>query len=290
MALLNFPSDPYVGQIAVVGTKTYRWSGSAWLVQSATLAATSATITNVRITSTENINTATIGFEGALIVNGGASIAKDLYVGGVLYTGGSLVLTTSSFNNTTEDGTDIDIVQNGDVLTFNNISTLQTVTGRGNSTTNIVSFTNLTESTARNVGAVIISGGLGVSKRINSESIQIADTVFDSTKTTVNSTGEYDIDEYWLDEYRSAKYFVQIDEGSTTSTARCHAVEMTLTANNNAVPYLSAPIGQITSNGVLGTFNAYGSFVDTRGKIRLTFTPIDTIEKTIKVLRTAMTV
>ena len=289
MALLNFPSDPYVGQIAVVGTKTYVWSGSAWLVQSATLSATSATITNVKITSTENINTATIGSVGALIVNGGASIAKDLYVGGVLYTGGSLVLTTSSFNNTTEDGTDIDIVDmGGGVLRFNNISTLQTVTGRGNSTTNIVSFTNLTESTARNVGAVIISGGLGVSKRINSESIQIADTVFDSTKTTVNNTIQYTIDSYLLDQYRSAKYLIQIDEG-TTSTARFHSTEIMLTASNTGSAF-AVIYGTIATNGELGAFSKDVTSVMGSTYVNLYFTPADTIEKTVKVLRTAMTV
>jgi hypothetical protein len=289
MALLNFPSNPNVGDTFTIGTKNYRWSGSAWLVQSATVAATTLTAVTMHITSTENINTASIGTTGALIVDGGASINRDLWVGGDLYVLGTRVLTTASFSNTPSDGSDIHIVDLGaNGLQFNNISTLQSVTGRGNSTTNIVKFLNTTESTSTNTGGVVLLGGLGVGKRINSESIQIADTVFDSTKTTVNNTIQYLIDTYSLNDYRSSKYLIQIDEG-TTSTARFQAVEILLVANNVGGVF-ATEYGLVKSSIELGNFTKDITVVGGESMVNLYFTPIDSVTKTIKVLRTAMTV
>ena len=288
MALLNFPTDPNPGDTWTIGAKTYQWSGTAWLVLSSSLSATTSSVTTLLVTSTENINTASIGTTEALVVRGGASFARDIYVGGLIYANGSLLLTTASFNNTPSDGTDIQIIDlGGGILEFNNVSTLHSVTSRGNSTTNVVKFLNATESTSTNSGALLITGGLGVGKRINSESIQIADTVFDSTKTTVNNTIQYTIDSYLLSQYRSAKYFVQIDEG-TTSTARFHSTEIMLTASNTGSAF-AVIYGTIATNGELGVFSKDVTSVMGSTYVNLYFTPVDTIEKTVKVLRTAMT-
>ena len=292
MAILNFPSTPYEGELYTIGTKTYRWTGSAWLVDSSIVAASTLTAFKIRATSVENINTASIGELGSLIVDGGASIAKDLYIGGSLYIAETLVITTASFNNSPSDGSDIDIVPINDGITdylqFNNISTFQSVTGRGNSTTNVINFLNPTESTSTNTGAVLISGGLGVGKRITSESIQIADTVFDSTKTTVNTTAQYLVDSYSLSNYRSSKYLIQIDEG-TTSTARFQSLEMMLLATNTGTAK-ATEYGIVTTDGSLGSFSKDVTGVGDQWIVNLYFTPIDNIPKTIKVLRTAMTV
>ena len=288
MPILNFPPNPNPGDTWVIGTKTYVWSGTAWLVQSSTVNGTTGTVTTLYVTSTANISTSSFTNTGALIVNGGASIGKDIYVGGLIYANGSLILTTASFNNTPSDGTDIQIVDlGGGILEFNNVSTFQSVTSRGNSTTNVVKFLNATESTSTNSGSLLITGGLGVGKRINSESIQIADTVFDSTKTTVNNTIQYTIDSYLLDQYRSAKYLIQIDEG-TTSTARFHSTEIMLTASNTGSAF-AVIYGTIATGGDLGAFSKDVTSVMGSTYVNLYFTPVDTIEKTVKVLRTAMT-
>ena len=288
MPILNFPPNPNPGDTWVIGTKTYVWSGTAWLVQSSTVNGTTGTVTTLYVTSTANISTSSFTNTGALIVNGGASIGKDIYVGGLIYANGSLILTTASFNNTPSDGTDIQIVDlGGGILEFNNVSTFQSVTSRGNSTTNVVKFLNATESTSTNSGSLLITGGLGVGKRINSESIQIADTVFDSTKTTVNNTIQYTIDSYLLDQYRSAKYLIQIDEG-TTSTARFHSTEIMLTASNTGSAF-AVIYGTIVTSGELGAFSKDVTSVMGSTYVNLYFTPVDTIEKTVKVLRTAMT-
>ena len=288
MPILNFPPNPNPGDTWVIGTKTYVWSGTAWLVQSSTVNGTTGTVTTLYVTSTANISTSSFTNTGALIVNGGASIGKDIYVGGLIYAKGSLILTTASFNNTPSDGTDIQIVDlGGGILEFNNVSTFQSVTSRGNSTTNVVKFLNATESTSTNSGSLLITGGLGFGKRINSESIQIADTVFDSTKTTVNNTIQYTIDSYLLDQYRSAKYLIQIDEG-TTSTARFHSTEIMLTASNTGSAF-AVIYGTIVTSGELGAFSKDVTSVMGSTYVNLYFTPVDTIEKTVKVLRIAMT-
>jgi len=152
---------------------------------------------------------------GTFVVVGGAGISGDLYVGGTAYVGGSEVLTTSTLDNLLLAGDDISITSLGSgTLEIDNTSTLQTVTSRGAVTSQAVLFTNSTESTGTDTGAVIISGGLGVGKRINCESIRIADTVFDSTESTVNTLATVVVDSFSVVDYRAAKYLIQVEEGT----------------------------------------------------------------------------
>jgi hypothetical protein len=281
---LNFPPNPNVGDLWPVGSKVYRWSGFAWLVVSVAIDASHIIAETVAVTSSTNSTSTT---SGALIVTGGVGIGGDLWVGGYFYAGGALVLTTASFNNSPSDGTDIDVVDiGGGVLTFNNISTLETVTSRGSTTTHIISFTNTTNSTSTQTGAIVVSGGIGAAGRITSESLRIADTVFDSTMVTTNSPVQIAIDTFSLSQYRSAKYFVQIDEG-TTSTAKVHAVEMILIANNTGTSR-AVEYGIIAPWGELGAFSSDVTVVGDENIVTLYFTPIDSIDKTVKVLRTSM--
>ena len=294
---LGFPTTPYDGQIytPVGGTKTYQWSASqgAWLIYKAQTTATNIVSPLIEVTSSTNsISTDT----GALIVRGGVGIGGDVHIGGILYTGGVPALTTSSFNisDGPDGGTDINITHVSDPLSgtstilINNISTLETVTGRGAITTHIITIDNITTSTNVNTGALIVTGGVGIAGRVNTESIQIADTVFDSTDTYVNSLNEYTVDSYYLSQYRSSKYFIQIDEGMDIDS-RSQAVEIILTAKNDGTPYMTQ-YGQVTTNGELGTFGAKGESVGSDILISLTFTAFDNLKnKSIKVLRTAMT-
>jgi hypothetical protein len=198
------------------------------------------------------------------------------------------VLTSSSFAGAVLGGIDIDIVSSTSgtdaVLTWNNVSTLQTVTGRGNTTNRPVFFTTSTESTATTNGAVVITGGLGVGKRINCESLRISDAVFDSTQTLVNTTATTAIDTYSTTQFRSAKYLIQIDEG-IGATADFELREILLVADNNGRVW-ATEYGVVTSNGDLGTFAAEISGSD----VILYFTAYAATDKTIKVLRTGMAV
>jgi hypothetical protein len=281
---LNFPPTPAEGDLWVVGSRTYRWSGFAWLVVAVAIDASHIVASTVQVTTSTNSTSTT---SGALIVAGGVAIGGDLYLGGTLYSGGAYVLTTASFNNTPSDGTDIDIVDiGGGVLTFNNISTLETVTSRGSTSSRVINLTNITNSTSTQSGALIVAGGIGAGGRVTSESVRIADTVFDSTMVTTNSPVQIEIDTFSLSQYRSAKYFIQIDEG-TTSTAKVHAVEMLLIANNTGTSR-AVEYGIIAPWGELGAFSSDVTVVGDENIVTLYFTPIDSIDKTVKVLRTSM--
>lgn len=289
---IQFPIGPEIGDTfnPPGSTKTYYWNGNAWLISSALTTATSIRAEIGVITSTTNsISTTT----GALTVAGGVGIGGDVHVGGVIYSGGVPALTTASFNLSVGDGgVDIDIssaideLSGFETLTFNNISTLETVTGRGASTSNIIHVTNNTESTATGVGALVVDGGISVAKRINAESLKIADTVLDSTRTAVNSTGTWVIDSYLLSQYRSAKYLIQVVENQ--NAFRVYSIEANVTAKNDGTPFKTV-YGEVTTNGSLGTIDV--SSIPTGGDIliQLTFTPIDADLKIVRVLRTSMT-
>ena len=106
---------------------------------------------------------------GALTVVGGVGIGGDLYVGGALYQNGLEVITTASVNDfanqtTITAGTDTAVSTSTGNITIWNTSTLESVTDRGNSTTNVIRILNTAESITSNTGALIVSGGLYVAK------------------------------------------------------------------------------------------------------------------------------
>jgi len=268
-----------IGQVTVWNTST---------LQSVTDRGNTTT-NSIHIT---NLTSATSVGTGAFVVDGGGSFGGNLYLGGTLFSGGVPVLTTSSFVNSISAGEDIYIVDLGlNVLQFNDISTLQTVTHRGNTTTNQVLFLNTTNSTSSSTGAVVISGGLGVEQDVwvggdlYATNIQIADTIFDSTQISINTTATVVVDMYPVSMFRSSKYLIQIDDG-TGPSANFEVIEILLLVDNAGTVY-ATEYAVLTSSGELGDFAA-----DVQGDnmVRLYFTPYQASSKTIKTLRTAMTV
>ena len=292
MSELNFPTNPTIGQQHVVGSRTYTWNGTAWIITSGPVSASTGTFNTVVINSTTNATSTTTG---ALQVAGGVGIQGDVYIGGNLSIAGQTILTTSSFNVDISEGQDIDITIDpidNNLVVIANISTLQSVTTRGSTTSNVITFTNSTESTGTNTGALIISGGIGVGGngwfegRVNSESVKILDAVLDSTQVNISSNATVVIDTYSLTEFRAAKYFIQISEGAGP-TAEFQAQEITLIASNTGTVDVSI-YGTVTTNGPegLGSFDA---IVD-GSNVKLRFTSDFATNKTIKTLRTAITV
>jgi hypothetical protein len=253
-----------------------------------------STTNSVHIT---NLTSATSTTTGALIVDGGAAIGKDLWLGGTLYSAGVPVITTSSLIESISAGVDILVTSTQGYITgsvavvISDISTLQSVTSRGSTTSNVITFgsnvyfTDTTESVSSSTGAVIISGGLGVAKRINSESLQIADTIMDSGQVLVNTTATIVVDAYSVDLYRSAKYLIQITEGSG-SGASFETIEILLLVDNNQTVF-ATEYAVLSSNGDLGEFAA-----DVQGDniVRLYFTAYQASNKILKIFRTGMTV
>ena len=273
---LNFPPSPSIGQSYTIGSKTYTWSGAAWLVS-----AQSVTANTILVTSSTN---ATSTNSGAVQIVGGLGVGGDLWIGGTLYSNSQPVITTATLGASIFGGNDITVTSTGTTsssfLRFDNTSTLQTVTNRGFTTTNRIFISNTTESTTTNTGALVVSGGIGVGKRINCESLRIADSIFDSTEVAVATTASVVIDSFLSTDFRSAKYFIQVSSDGTAFSA----VEINLIHYSNTV--YSTQYGVVNTGGTLGSFTADLSIVDSI--VRLYFTASAATNKTIKVLRTGM--
>ena len=269
---LNFPPSPSIGQSYTIGSKTYTWSGAAWLVS-----AQSVTANTILVTSSTN---ATSTNSGAVQIVGGLGVGGDLWIGGTLYSNSQPVITTATLGASIFGCNDITVTSTGTTsssfLRFDNTSTLQTVTNRGFTTTNRIFISNTTESTTTNTGALVVSGGIGVGKRINCESLRIADSIFDSTEVAVATTASVVIDSFLSTDFRSAKYFIQVSSDGTAFSA----VEINLIHYSNTV--YSTQYGVVNTGGTLGSFTADLSIVDSI--VRLYFTASAATNKTIKVL------
>jgi hypothetical protein len=291
---LNFPINPLPGDTYTIGSTTYIWNGSAWVKFSETnKTITNLTATTVSVTST-NISTGPTS--GALVVNGGVGIAGDLYLGGVLYSGGEAVLTTSSFGGTINAGDDISITDiGGGVVKFDNTSTLQSVTTRGPVTSNAIHITNTSNSTSTATGALIIDGGVGVGKdlfvngTVYAADLKLNNGIVASARVTATTTATVSLDNYSLTQFRSAKYIIQIVSGSGPS-AEVQVIEILMLADNNSNVFL-VEYGSVTNFGLdqnqnLGEFSAgYNA-----GIVTLFFTPDAATNKEITLVRTAVVV
>jgi len=168
------------------------------------------------ITATNNVvilgtASSTSTTTGALTIAGGVGVYGSLYAG-ALYDQNSRVITEGTLGTygvtAIIAGTDTAINTSTGAVTISNTSTLQTVTGRGNSTTNAIGILNLTQSNSTYSGAFVVAGGVGIGGNLyvnNTGSIEnivggtgyirdltvnseIINGVFTST-SIVNSTG-----------------------------------------------------------------------------------------------------
>ena len=175
------------GTILVVDGITYQYSSAdnSWTRVAQPLNGTSSTFTVTNVTSATSTNT------GAFQVRGGVGIGGALYVGTDSYIAGAQILTTASVNQYANQtsitaGTDTAVSGSTGAITIWNTSTLQTVTGRGATTTNAISFTNPASSTSTTTGAVVITGGLGVGENLNVGRTITANTLSATTASFVN--------------------------------------------------------------------------------------------------------
>ena len=174
----NFPTNPALNDQYSAGSKTYKWNGVAWLIIQQLQSVTTSIITGLG----NSISTNT----GALIVAGGLGVAKDLHIGGILYTNGVPVVTTASFNvsDGPTGGVDINIrhyvssASGTSTIFINNISTLQSVTSRGNSTTNALLISNTVDAVSTTTGALTVAGGVGIGGTLYVPNINITGNVY----------------------------------------------------------------------------------------------------------------
>ena len=140
---------------------------------------------------------------GALIVQGGVGIGGSVYAG-PMFSNGAQVLTTAtigSFGVTSLNGNTgaVNLLAGSDTvittatgsITIANTSTLQSVTNRGNATSNPIQITNTTADTGTNTAnALYVAGGAWIGKTLLvSGATTFKDTVtFSGTATYVYST------------------------------------------------------------------------------------------------------
>ena len=147
----------------------------------------------VDATSSTNILT------GALTVAGGVGIVGDVYAGGGIWSAGSKVVTEQSLGVlgvvSLYAGTDTAVSSNTGSVTVWNISTLQSITNRGFTTTNAINISNTTPSTTTTNGALRVQGGVGIAKDLFvGGDAQISGNIYGGqllgllTNTSVNAT------------------------------------------------------------------------------------------------------
>ena len=117
-----------------------------------------------------------------IITNIGVTTATGSTYIGISTSSGNVIITNLGVTNLSS-GTDITLSATTGSIIINNVSTLQSITDRGATTTNVVLFTNTTTSTSITTGAVVITGGLGVGGQINADSIIAGGVRSTSTST-----------------------------------------------------------------------------------------------------------
>jgi hypothetical protein len=168
MADLNFPQNPQVGDTYSIGSRTWVWNGSAWVLQSGIISTNPFIVVSAQVTTTTN---STSTNSGAIIVAGGGGFGGNIYAADI-YSNGEQVVTTGTIGNfgvsAVQAGTDTAVAfLTGNIALVWNTSTLQSVTDRGAITNNAISITNVTESTGTASGALTVSGGVGVGGNVN---------------------------------------------------------------------------------------------------------------------------
>ena len=225
-----------------------------------------------------SVSTAT----GAVTVSnvGVTSLAGSTYIS-VSANTGSVTLTNLGVQTLTA-GTDTVVTSSTGTVTVYNNSTLQTVTDRGAQTSNALSITNTTNASSSSTGAVTVAGGVGVAKDLNvggNVVVGPAGQVLSFQSASTSTTDVMTLDAFAVASYRTAKYVVQVTDGTDT-----HVEELLVFTNGtNQANIVSYAIGY--NNGSLGDFDA----VIAGGNVKLQFTPSVTPSALIvKTLRTAI--
>ena len=215
-----FPtSDPYIGignlnssgttitftltnlgvQSLTAGTDTFisTSTGTILIYSTATLQSITnrSTVTSNALlfsNTTNSISTTT----GALVISGGLGVGGNLY-GTAIYDNDSRVVTQATLGTfgvtSLRAGTDTVVTTStGDVVVYST-STFDSITQRGSSTNQIITFANNADSNASTQGSVIVVGGVGIGRNLTvggNTAIYGNLQVF-GTQTYIDSTVDY---------------------------------------------------------------------------------------------------
>lgn len=146
-----------------------------------------STSNNVITITNTTVSTGTT--TGALTVAGGVGIQGSLYAGN-MYSNGNQVLTSGGagggYVSSVSAGTDISVNTTTGEVIVSNISTLQSVTSRGATTTNIIFIATSTNASSTNSGALQVVGGVGIGGALYVNGTSYIDSSQIITTATVN--------------------------------------------------------------------------------------------------------
>ena len=108
---------------------------------------------------------------GAVVItSGGLGVKGNIYAG-AMFDANSRVITENTIVlhavTQIQTGTDIVVNTSSGIVVISDISTLQSVTGRGATTTNPITINTNTISTGPNTGALVVNGGVGIGGTLN---------------------------------------------------------------------------------------------------------------------------
>jgi len=197
-------------------------------------------------------SSATSQVTGALQVTGGVGVTGAIYAGAI-YSNGNAVLSSTGTNtgyvSAVLGGTDINVNTTTGVVTVSDTSTLQSVTGRGNSTTNVVKILNTSASFSTQSGALIVTGGVGIGGTV------YAGTMYSNGNQVLTSGGG------------GSGYVSSVTAGTDTAVT---------TSTGAVVVYSTATLQSITGRSNTTTFPIYaGQLYDSNNRVVTNVTPVN---------------
>ena len=191
--MINFPNTPVDQQAFQVGQVVYIWNAAAQSWDAGSLNTGTDFITPNRIivlNTTSAVSTTT----GALQVAGGVGVQGAIWAGNIYSNGVLLGVGGSS------------------------VSTLQSVTDLGSTTTNAVNFANVTSATDAYSGAVKVAGGVGIGGdlQVHGRVFSEGGTLLYTPKVTFSTTppGAPRVGDFWIDSNAGVEYQYIFDGAS----------------------------------------------------------------------------
>jgi hypothetical protein len=226
------------------------------------------------------------------VISTGTVQANNLTVTNLTVTGissiGGINLTSATAENLTVTNT----LSVGNLITASNAVFTGTVSING-----LTKVYNDTDSNAKDVGSIVTYGGMGVVKSVTvGEAITVGTTLAASpgsvvpaiysnnvllasyTSPVITGTSAVNLDTYSASNFRTARYTVQVVDGT-----KVHITEITI-FHDGTNAYLNE-YGTSTNQGELGVFSA--TLVSSQ--VTLTFDPVNATAMTIKVVRFGIT-
>jgi hypothetical protein len=235
----------YVTLADGVGTLKAQWNTAGALTHPGTI-------------NIQSVTGSTDIYTGALVVAGGVGVQGTLTAAVInattLLQGGSPVVTAATLGSQVtgiQAGTDIAVTTSTGIVSISDSSTLQTITNRGVTTTNIINIANASVSSTSTSGALVVAGGVGVGGNINVAGNINANNIYVNGQAVIAGLS-------WTGNYISV---------ATTSSFGTYIATLTNTGVTDIQTYIGGSGGGIQGLAITG--GAAVQFTDTAGSFKI---------------------